>query len=244
MTMASGHLTLITRPLEDAEVTAAELNKLGIATLIEPLLHIHTDNSMQPLLIEALASQPQCCITTSANGVRALAALSDERKIALITVGQKTADIAKNLGFTNVTTGGEDVTGLASTIISTCRPEQGGLLYLTGHITTGDLDTQLRQEGFSLKRLVLYHAKASQNLSDTCIHALTSRHIQRIILYSARTASIFADIIASLAIEHTLRTVDAVCLSQKVADAINHLTWQTILTARHPTQESLFAILR
>ena len=80
---------LITRPQEDAADLAAALHARGIEPLVEPLLQI------KPVPGASIdLDQVQALLFTSANGVRAFAALSDRRDLPAFTVGEKSADVA------------------------------------------------------------------------------------------------------------------------------------------------------
>ena len=85
---------LITRPIEDAKPLADALAERGIQVLIEPLLEIrHLEDA------EIDLAGAQALLFTSANGVRAFAALSPRRDLKVFTVGDGSADAARQAGF-------------------------------------------------------------------------------------------------------------------------------------------------
>src|SRR4029453_3124472 len=88
---------LIPRPMEDARPLADALEERGIEVLIEPLLEIrHLDDA------EIDLDGVQSLLFTSANGVRAFAALSPRRDLKVFTVGDGSADAARQAGFPSV----------------------------------------------------------------------------------------------------------------------------------------------
>jgi uroporphyrinogen-III synthase len=84
---------LLTRPLEDSRATAEVLEAESIDCLIWPLTRIEpTVTSFKlPYRLDGL-------LFTSANGVRALAGLTERRDLPALCVGQATAREALNPG--------------------------------------------------------------------------------------------------------------------------------------------------
>jgi Uroporphyrinogen-III synthase HemD len=89
-----GLQALVTRPREEAEKLATALAARGIETLIEPMLQVHFRSAASPDLTGV-----QAVLCTSANGVRALARASAERRLPLLAVGDATAERAHAEGF-------------------------------------------------------------------------------------------------------------------------------------------------
>ena len=99
---------LVTRPAEDAAPLAALLEEKGHEVTLEPLLTIEpVDNAV--LDFEGV----QALLITSANGVRAFAERNAERDLPVLAVGDASASVARELGFTNVESATGDVAALA-----------------------------------------------------------------------------------------------------------------------------------
>ncbi len=136
---------LITRPIEDAKPLADALEERGIEVLIEPLLEIrHLEDA------EIDLDGVQALLFTSANGVRAFAALSPRRDLKVFTVGDGSADAARQAGFPNVESAKGDVEALAALVVDRLKAEDGILFHAAGTVTAGDLKTRL--EGARLSR--------------------------------------------------------------------------------------------
>ena len=103
-----GLRALVTRPREEAETLAAALAARGVDALIEPLLTVEFGTAATPDLAGV-----QAILCTSANGVRALARASSERRLPLFVVGDATAARARSQGFTSVESAGGSATDLA-----------------------------------------------------------------------------------------------------------------------------------
>ena len=95
---------MITRPQDDARQLADELELLGVKYLIAPLLSIEVIKTKPPNL-----EGVQALLLTSANGVRAFANLSKERKIPIYAVGDASAFAAHKVGFEKNESAGGDV---------------------------------------------------------------------------------------------------------------------------------------
>src|SRR5438552_14106506 len=96
-----GLRALVTRPRAEAAELAESLAARGIEAIVEPLLEIRYHDAAAPDL-----SGIQAILCTSANGVRALARLSDERGVPVLAVGEATAARARAAGFAQVESAG------------------------------------------------------------------------------------------------------------------------------------------
>src|SRR6266853_4751178 len=119
-----GMRALVTRPRAEAASLADALGERGIAAIIEPLLDIHYRAEPAPDLAGV-----QAVLCTSANGVRALARLTDERRVPLVAVGEASAARARDEGFCCVESAGGTVDDLIRLAAARLRPEAGRLLH-------------------------------------------------------------------------------------------------------------------
>ena len=162
---------LITRPEEDARPLAEQLERRGVATLIEPLLEIRPLEEAAQGLAPALEGV-QALLFTSANGARAFAALSPRRDIGVLAVGDATATAARELGFVAVESAGGDVQDLVRLARQRLRPAGGPLFHAAGSAVAGDLAQLLGEAGFDLRRHVLYEARPAESLTPRARAAL------------------------------------------------------------------------
>src|SRR5689334_12471588 len=177
---------LVTRPREDAEPFARQLEARGHTVLIEPLFTIEPEPDV-PLDLERV----QALLATSANGVRAFAARSPRRDLRVFAVGEATAAAARALGFEDVESAGGDVDDLIRLVRERARPEDGALLHAAGSVVAGDLAGALEAAGFEVRRAVLYRAEPAAALSAAAIAALREGRIDVAIFFSPRTARTF-----------------------------------------------------
>ncbi len=230
---------LITRPEEDAASFAEILAGLGHKVQIEPLLSVRL---RQDAALDTAGAQ--ALLFTSANGVRAAALLTGERGLPALCVGDATARAARDAGFAKVESASGDVHGLAALVRGACRPDAGPLLHVAGTVAGGDLAGDLTASGFEVRRSVVYEAVAAERFSDETQAAISDRRIDAVTLFSPRTARTFARIVQEAGLASMLDTVDLLCLSAAVAEALDALPRRRLLVATEPTQTALIDLIR
>jgi len=229
---------LITRPAEDARPLIDRLHDLGIDSLAAPMMEIvHANGAALDL------DNVQGFLLTSANGVRALAARTERRDIPCFAVGDATARMARELGFSEVESADGDVDDLARLVISRARPDAGALLHAAGTVSAGDLSGTLTAAGFEVRREVLYEARTLDTLGPDARDALQSGTLDGVIVYSPRTARHFVDLVRVAELEAALGRLTLFALSGNVSAAADG-TWKKRIIAAHPDQESLLQAVR
>jgi len=229
---------LVTRPVEDAAPLVAELTGLGHEALIEPLLAI------LPCADAVIALDGvQALLFTSANGVRAFAALSPRRDLPAFAVGDATAACCRDSGFTLVESAGGDVEDLARLVSARLSPSGGSLLHPAASAVAGDLSGQLQAQGFTVRRQILYRSEPATHLGQATISAFQAGAVDAVLFFSPRTAATFVTLARNGDLERFLPMVTACCLSAAVAEAVAPLAWRRIVTAAKPTKAALLAVL-
>ena len=229
---------LVTRPREEAESLAAALAARGVGAIIEPMMQVHFHSSRSPDLIGV-----QAVLCTSANGVRALARLNDQRGVPLFAVGDATASRARAEGFATVVSAGGTFIDLARLAAERLRPQDGPLLHVAGDAVAGDLVGSLRTEGFAIERSVLYQAGPVGMLSETVVSALRRGTIDFALFFSPRTAAIFVGLADSAAVAQCCQKVTALSISAAADAALAELSWGDRRIAEMPNQSALLALL-
>lgn len=224
---------LITRHLVAAGELGALLDAKGFETQIEPLLKIKFNLRPVPL------DDVQALIVTSPNGAVALADCTDNRKLVIFAVGERTSDILKIEGFTNIKLAGGDVTSLVELVTQTLSPDAGTLVHISSQIIAGDLKGDLMARGFAVRRDILYQAETSSVMSAEVIRLFAARKIDVVLFFSNRTAMTFASIISKAGLYKDLDFTHAICLSQSVAKPIQRFRWRNIEIAETPDQRAL-----
>lgn len=110
----------MTRAQPGADATAERLRERGLVALVEPLFALVSLPATPPEDFAALAF-------TSANGVRAFAALSAARDRPAFCVGDATAAAAKAVGYLDVRSAGGDVDALLALLLA--APATGTIVH-------------------------------------------------------------------------------------------------------------------
>jgi uroporphyrinogen-III synthase len=233
-----GLRVLVTRPREDAESLIAALAIRAIEALVEPLMEIHWQ---APQALNLAGVQAVLC--TSANGVRALARASGERRVPLLAVGDATAARARAEGFDRVESAGGDVGDLARLATARFRPENGPLLHVAGNVVAGDLVGLLRAQRFTVERHVLYEARAATALNPEAVDSLRAGEVACALFFSPRTAAIFARLADVAGVTECCAKVVALSISRAADAALAGLPWHDRRIAERPNQPALLDAL-
>jgi uroporphyrinogen-III synthase len=233
-----GLQALVTRPREEAEKLAAALAARGIGTLIEPVVHVHFHAAAPPDLTGV-----QAVLCTSANGVRALARASAERRLPLLAVGDATAERARAEGFGSVTSASGDAADLVRLAAAQLDPRAGRLLHVCGSAVAGDLIGDLRARGFAVERSILYDARPIAELSPATTGAIRSSAVDFALFFSPRTATIFARLADDGGVASGCGTIAALAISTAADAALGTLPWRERCIAERPEQRALLAAL-
>jgi uroporphyrinogen-III synthase len=229
---------LVTRPREESESLASALAARGIGAIIEPMMEIHYP-AAETLDLAAV----QAILCTSANGVRALARVSDERGLLLLAVGEATAARARAEGFTAVKSAGGDASDLVRLAAERLQPRCGRLLHVAGEAVAGDLVGELQAHGFVIERKVLYEARPVQALSKPAVSAMRRAMIDLALFFSPRTAAIFAKLADIAEVAECCRTITAVAISAAADEVLAALPWLDRRVAERPSQSALLNML-
>jgi uroporphyrinogen-III synthase len=228
---------LLTRPLEDSRSLAETLRARGVEILIEPMLFIHEIGGDAVDLAGV-----QAILVTSANGARALAARTERRDLRVLAVGEGSAEAARKLGFIRVESAAGDTQGLAALARERLSPGDGALFHAAGSTLAGDLKGDLERDGFEVRRAKLYEARAADEFSAATRAELSRGLIDCVLLFSPRTARIFATLWRKAG-SPPLGTVTALCLSPAAAREIGDGRWLEIRIAGKPDLPSMLALV-
>lgn len=180
---AATGLVWITRAEPGASQTARRLSALGHASLLAPLLTVAALPLPEPDLsgVGALAF-------TSANGVRAFAALTQRRDLPVYAVGGATASAAAAHGFSLAGQGDDGVAAMARLILSQRELPRGRILHPSAREPAGDLAGLLRQAGIGAKQLAVYESTPAKELPEPAQLALEQGAICAVLVHSPRAA--------------------------------------------------------
>lgn len=231
---------LVTRPEPDATREAETLVGLGHEPVRSPLLEIEFLDDV-PLALDGA----QAIVITSRNALRALGTHPERDKavaLPLFAVGEATAWAARQLGFTEVTIGPGTGAGLPPIICREVHPDNGPLVHIGAEKVAFDLKGALEEDGFTLRRVILYRSHPVETLSEPVVAGLKDGDIDGVLLLSPRTARAFARLVERYGLVTQAKGLVCYCLSKAIAEAVVPLG----LTARVPPfarEEDLIALL-
>jgi uroporphyrinogen-III synthase len=209
---------LLTRPIEDAAPVADALRARGHEVIVEPLLKISFDRH---------ATLPersyQAVLVTSANGARGLVrcgAVAALAQTPVFAVGAASAQAARDAGFQTVSSADGDLPALERLVANRLKPANGPLLYAAGRTVSGDLKALLEGHGFEVDRSTLYEAVAAQRLSDAVNTSLVAGALDGVLLFSPRTARVWAELLMTADAVEIARNTPHFCLSEAVVEGL------------------------
>ena len=215
---------LMTRPLIDSEDLMEKLFSKGHKILHLPTLKISSLN-MNPINPE----EYNAFVFTSSNAVRNLKLLNENKKIICFCVGSITEKIARQFGFQNTVSAGGNVNALKNLIEnSKSLSEKSKIAYFCGDNISYNLDSELKKEGFDVKKIINYSAEKIINLSDENKKIIEKYVPDLIFVYSLRSAQSFIEIIKNHSLYPLMTGSTVMCISKKVADFFKLVGWKKI----------------
>lgn len=229
-------LVLLTRPADRAAMLGGELGALGIDTLIWPVLDI------QPAVTSAPArNNAQAILLTSPRAVEVFAgAIGDLTTAPAYCVGKTTAAAARKAGFAMVHDSDGDAADLAALVNERLSPGDGPLLYLRGRDVARDMSGLL--PGFEIHAVEVYRAAPSLTPPPAVNEAICAGNLTAIAFFSPRAAAIFASALTE-EMRAGLMATTAVVMSERVANKVNHIPFQSIEIAAKPTGREMHAAI-
>lgn len=231
---------LVTRPEPDGRETAAQLEALGHAVILEPVSRIAV------LPPPDIAFRPAAIAFTSRNGVRAASGwpqVAAWREVPVFAVGEATARAAGEAGFTDVRAGAGDVAGLVTLIASSHDSWSGKMLHIAGRDRAGDLEGDLAAKGFAVVTIEAYAAVALADLGPPTRNALETRTLDGALLFSRRAATIFGEQVTQAGLGETLDCVTFYAISDAAAAPMRAFATAGLRIAPHPDAKSLIALI-
>ena len=92
------------------------------------------------------------------------------------------------------------------------------IVYCSGLEITYDISLALINSGFKCRRIVIYNASSTENLSDECIDLLNMGQIKYVTLFSLKTAQVFCFLLKKSHIK--CKSLKYFVLSKKIHDLV------------------------
>jgi uroporphyrinogen-III synthase len=230
---------LVTRPQPRGADTARALRARGHEPIVAPLFQIEILSKIDPKAAEWAA-----ILLTSANALPAIlksAGRGAWRGVPVFAVGDRTAQAARESGFTNVTSAAGNVNDLIGVVAAQLKPP-ARLLYLAGEEHTGDLAAALQAKNFAVDTLVVYRFLAAPALPEPAAAALVG-DIEGVLHFSRRGAETFLNAARnSRLLADALNKPIHFCISEQVAAPLRQAGAARIQVAAQPNEDALLEL--
>ena len=225
---------LLTRPLEDCSEMILRFQSLGNQVSHLPLLNVEKVN-----YVNINFSEYKGIIFTSANSIKFLDSKKIEKKILCFCVGNATENKARNLGFQNVIAAGGNVENLKELILRNFDKTNGKLIYVSGETVSVNLDEQLHNEGYSVKRIINYRTNFNKKFDQKFVNELKLKMPDIVYIYSQNSASSFLNFIKVYQLESQWMNTNLMCIGEKTSAKLNEIKWKKIFLFNPGEEEFL-----
>ena len=225
---------LLTRPLEDCSEMILKFKSLGHRVSHLPLLIIEKINYEKIKF-----SDYGGIIFTSANAIKFLDLKELDKNVMCFCVGNITEKKARSSGFQNTITAEGNVLNLKELILQNYSPKNKPLLYISGEITSVDLDQQLINEGFNVKRIINYKVSHNETFDENFIRELKINVPDIVYIYSQNSALSFLNFIKVYRTKHIWMNTNLMCIGEKTSSILNEIKWKKIFLFNPGEEEFL-----
>jgi len=214
---------LFTRPLEDSQELILKFRNLGHKVSHMPVIQIEKIEHEKINFIDYKA-----IIFTSANALKFLDTKLIDKKIICFCVGISTEKKALSLGFQNVITAEGNVRTLKELILQNFSSSYGKMLYVSSEIISNDLDKNLVNLGYNIKRVINYTSKPNNQLDKKFVEKLRLSMPDIVYVYSQNSALSFLNLINNYKLNDFWMNTNLMCISEKSSSVLNKIKWKKI----------------
>jgi uroporphyrinogen-III synthase len=225
---------LLTRQLEDCSDLIVRFKELGHVVSHLPLLNIEKVEYNQKSLEDCKG-----IIFTSANAIKFLDTKKINKNIKCFCVGLATEKKAKSLGFQNIIAAEGNVRNLKELILQNFNPVDGNIIYVSGEIISSELDLQLINNGYSVKRLINYRTNHNNNFESKFVEKLKNNIPDIVYIYSYNSALSFLNFIKNERTESFWMNTNLMCMGEKASSILNEIKWKKIFLFNPGEEEFL-----
>lgn len=221
---------IVTRPEPGLSETMAAVADAGWLPLASPALVVQRHTLRLPQKL------PAAILLTSGQAVSAAVAAAQQAKvldIPVYAVGDRTAQRARNAGFTHVKSADGDARALVALLQTHQQPEYGSLLLCSGAGQGVELAAWCRQAGFKVVRRVVYAAKPIQHINPQTCTAIQAAKVAVVLFFSAESAAGWLAALPEAERKLLAGQASAVVISGRVAGVLRAAGWQNIRVADH-----------
>jgi len=225
---------VITRAEKEAAALGAAVKKIDCTPIIASMMEIHL--AEEPIDLAGF----QGVMITSANAIRALDNVSEEKEIPIFCVGPQSHKVAEELGYTNVKNSLGGYKNLPIFLARETNKDAGPFLFLHGGNVMGNPVQDLIKAGFKVASRRVYNAGAVTSLPDEVKAEFEKSPVPEVVTFmSIRTYKLFRDVMESHGLLPKLKECIAICISPAVADFAREIRWKKVYSADEMTGPSI-----
>jgi len=214
---------LITRPLIDAEDLMGKLFSLG-----HKIIHIPTLQIKPVTNLKCDAKNYDAFIFTSANAIRNLKLINEDKKKLCFCVGSITEKIVRQKGYSNTISAGGNVNALKNIVLNSDFDKKKKIAYFCGDYISTDLDLDLKREGYLIDKVINYSSEKIVDLNNENEKILNNHPPDIIFVYSKRSAESFAELVKKYTLNGLMTGSRVLCISEKVLNVFKQLGWKKL----------------
>ena len=231
---------LVTQPQPFADEFAEKLRGEGFYVYLAPMTE-YIELTANP---EDIASY-QALIFTNAQAVRIFSEQSSVRNIPVLAMGEKTAEIAKKVGFTTVYSSkgdNRDIENLIESVASALALKK--ILYLCDEEMIKNISLDVAGLGVEVVKMPVYKTHFPESLSEEVIQALQRGAVDSVTIFSVQIAENLVKILRQKNLRGISKKIEVICINRYVASGLKGISWKKIRVARHPAIEEVIEILK
>ena len=225
---------LLTRPLEDCSEMILKFKSLGHKVSHLPLINIEKVSYE-----EINFSEYSGIVFTSANAVKFLNTQKIDKNTKCFCVGNVTEKKVRSIGFQNTIVAEGNVSNLKELIIQSYETKNKKLLYISGETISVDLDHQLLDEGFNVKRIINYRVNHNKKFDEKFVNELKLNVPNIVYVYSQNSGSSFLNFIKIYQTENLWMNTNLMCIGEKTSSILNEIKWKKIFLFNPGEEEFL-----
>ena len=124
-------------------------------------------------------------------------------------------------------------------ILQNFDKKDGKLIYISGEIVSVNLDHQLEEEGYNIKRVINYRTSPIEKFDEKFIDELKLKIPDIVYIYSQNSASSFLNIIKIYQLESLWMNTNLMCIGEKTSTILNEIKWKKIFLFNPGEEEFL-----
>lgn len=226
---------LVFRPHAAGLRTAARLATRGHEAVLAPVTRIVALETPPP-------DGPFVAVVAGSANSFVLPAEDWLLRLPVIAVGERTAEVARARGFSDVESAGGDRHAMAASAHRRF-PAGGRVLVLQGRDHKADTVALLVEAGLTPVSWIVYAASAVAALPAEAAAVLGAEQIEAVLHYSRRSAEVALTLVDDSGLGRPFFAAVQVCLSEDVAEPVRQAGAHRVIVAASPWESALLAAL-